>query len=466
VLDPTHLAAFRGRFRGEVILPGDAAYDQSRRVWNAMIERQPAIVARPTDPSDVMNVIRFGRDEDLLIAVRGGGHSMPGHGTCDGGMVIDLSRMRGAAVDPRRAIAHVKGGALLGELDAAAQAVGLVCPVGVVSHTGVGGLTLGGGMGRLQRKLGFTIDNLRAVELVTADGRLVRADGGENPDLFWAIRGAGANFGVVTSFEFGLQPYDGTITVASAIHPATRIREAWALFREFAISAPDHVGLTFNMVLGTAERAVPDELVGEPVAIVGAYHSGDPARAEQELAPLMEVGPPAVKSLVSRSYLELQSSLDDPNAWGHRVYTKGGFTDDLPAEALDRLVEHVATGTASDAFGLWAQGGAISRVADDETAFTGRNARFQMSSDSTWDDPSVDESRVAWARRAFAIVEPHSLTGRYVNDVADSGADLGRWIYGDAKYERLVTVKRAWDPDNVFRLNQNIEPWPVRATEG
>lgn len=456
-LDAAALARFRMRFSGDVVLPADATYDDARRVWNGMIDRWPAIVVRPNHPDDVVAAVQLARDEDLPIAVRGGGHSLPGLSTCDAGMVIDLSRIRGATVDPEARTARVGGGSLLGELDVAAQAHGLVCPVGVVSHTGVGGLTLGGGMGRLQRKLGFTIDSLRGVELVTADGLLVRANETENPDLFWAMRGAGANFGVVTSFEFDLHPYDGRITVASVVHPGTRINEAWALFSGLTRTAPDHVMLTFNMTLGAAGR-VPDGHVGQPVVTITAFHSGDVNYAERELDDFMSSGSPVSRAIVEQSYLDLQRSADETSAWGHRVYIKGGFTDELPAEALDRMVEHLATGTGSDLFGLWAQGGAIARVPEDATAFTGREARFQMSADSTWDDPSLDQSKVSWVRDAFAIVEPYSRTGRYVNDVGDSGPNLGRWVYGDAKYDRLVAVKRAWDPDNVFRLNQNIKP--------
>ncbi|HYI22942.1 MAG TPA: FAD-binding protein, partial [Candidatus Limnocylindrales bacterium] len=368
-----------------------------------------------------------------------------------------LSLMRETTVDAKTRTARVAGGALLGQLDVAAQAHGLVCPVGVVSHTGVGGLTLGGGMGRLQRKHGFTIDSLRAVEIVTADGRHVRADATENPDLHWAARGAGANFGVVTAFEFDLHPYDGRITLASVVHPGTRIHEAWALFSEMADSAPDHVMLTFNMSLGAA-GSVPDENVGQPVATISAFHSGDANAAQDELSEFIAYGTPVATSFVPMSYLDLQRSADEATAWGHRVYIKGGFTNDLPAEALDRMVDHFSRATTSDVFGLWAQGGAIARIPEDATAFTGRSARFQMSPDSSWDDASDDETRMRWVRDAFAIVEPHSTTGQYVNDIADAGPGLARHIYGEAKYDRLVAVKRAWDPENVFRLNQNIRP--------
>jgi FAD/FMN-containing dehydrogenase len=346
---------------------------------------------------------------------------------------------------------------LLGELDVAAQEHGLVCPVGVVSHTGVGGLTLGGGMGRLQRKHGFTIDNLRAVEVVTADGQQVRADETENAELFWGMRGAGANFGVVTAFEFDLHPYDGALTVAYAVHTGDRIAEAWASYRDFMATAPDHMMVSFNM--GRAwDGLVPDEMVGKSIVKITAFHSGDVDAAADELRPLTGSGSPVATAHDVMRYLDVQRLADEESAWGHRVYTKGGFTNDLPAAALESMVEHLGGAADSDLFGVWSQGGQIARVAEDAMAFTGRSAPFQMSSEASWDDPADDENRIGWTRAAFAIAEPYSATGRYVNDVSDSGADLARSIYGDAKYDRLLAVKRAWDPDNVFRLNQNIKP--------
>lgn len=448
--------SFRRQFRGDVIVPADPSYDDARRVRNGMIDRRPAIVVRPTNTDDVIAALRFARDEDLVIAIRGGGHSMAGLSTCDGGMVIDLSRMRGATVDPEARVARVNGGALLGELDEAAQAHGLVCPVGVVSHTGVGGLTLGGGMGRLQRKHGFTIDNLRAVEVVTADGRLVRASHDENQDLFWAMRGAGANYGVVTGFEFNLHPFNGMLTIASVRYLGSHVVDAWGLYRDFSARAPDHFLLRFGITLGGADD--PEGFQGKPLVSVNAFHSGEPSAAEHEVRDLINFGEPVATKFEQVSYLDYQRLFDDELGWGHRVYTKGGFTDDLPAHALEALVEHFDTATTANGFGSWSQGGAISRVPEDSTAFTGRTARFQMSTDSSWDDPSEDDRHIAWGRAAYAIVEPHSRTGRYVNDVTESGTDLGRWIYGDEKYDRLVAVKRSWDPENVFRLNQNIKP--------
>lgn len=451
--------AFRDTFAGDVVLPADATYDDARRVWNAMIDRRPAMVVRPTGPDDVATAIRFARDHDLVIAVRGGGHSMSGHSTCDEGLVIDLSGMRGVTVDPDARTARANGGALLGELDAAAQAYGLVCPVGVVSHTGVGGLTLGGGMGRLQRKLGFTIDNLRRVELVTADGRKVAASETENPDLFWAVRGAGANFGVVTSFEFALHPFGGVLTRGVFTFPGDDAADVWAAFRDFATTAPEDIHAAINFSRALPEADYPAEVAGQPIVSVGVNHAGDPADAERVLAPVRSLGTAVSGSLAVQEYLTVQRAADEAMGWGHRVYTKGGFTNDLPEETIWALVDHAARATSeNEGFGMWTQGGAVAQVSEDATAFTGRSARFQMSSEAGWDDPAEDQAHIGWARAAFALVEPHAATGHYVNDMTESGGDLARTIYGDAKYERLRAVKRAWDPDNVFHLNQNIAP--------
>jgi FAD/FMN-containing dehydrogenase len=452
------LAALRETFGGDVITPGHEAYDDARRVWNAVFDRRPEVILRPSSAAAVATAIRYGRENDLEIAVRSGGHSAAGHSTSDGGLVIDLSNLRGVTVDAERKIARANGGSLLGELDTAAQAHGLVCPVGVVGHTGVGGLTLGGGMGRLQRRFGLTIDNLRAVELVTADGRTVRASPTEEPELFWGIRGAGPNFGVVTEFEFDLHEFGPNLNRGARIHPASQVHEVWATFREFSAVAPDHVAVIMSIGLAEPASDYPEAVAGKPIVIVAYNHCADAATVERDVAPLLSGPEPITTTGGSQPYLEVQTANDLAMGWGRRGYIKGGYADDFRPEAFDALVEHVARGPAEATFSLTAQGGALGRVADDAMAFTGRDARFEMSGDVAWDDAADDDAYRAWVRDALAIVEPDAVTGRYVNEITETGPDETRAIYGDAKLPRLTALKRAWDPDNVFRLNHNIVP--------
>ena len=452
------VSRLRETFGGDVITPDDGAYDDARRVWNAVFDRRPAILVRPTSEADVATAIRFGRERDLEIAIRAGAHSNAGHSTTDGGLVIDLSRLRGVTVDAGRRIANVRGGALLGELDIAAQEHGLVCPVGVIGHTGVAGLTLGGGVGRLQRHFGLTIDNLRSVELVTADGRTVRASESEEPELFWGIRGAGANFGVVTTFEFGLREFGPLLHRGMQIYPASKVHEVWPMVRDYSAVAPDEVALIFTIARADPAEDYPASVAGQPIVIVSYNHSAAAAAVDRDIAPLFSGPEPASASGSSQQYLEVQTANDLAMGWGSRSYIKGAYANDVRPEALDALVEHAASGFAGSSFSISAQGGAIARVADDAMAFTGRDARFDLSADGDWNDPAEDEAQRAWVRRAMAIVEPDTVTGRYVNEIGDSGPEETRAIYGDAKMARLTALKRTWDPDNVFRLNHNIAP--------
>jgi FAD/FMN-containing dehydrogenase len=447
------LASFSEAFEGEIILPGSAGYDAARIVWNGMIDRRPAVVARAAGVEDVRRTLRFAREQELPIAVRCGGHSLAGFSTCDGGVVLDLSLMRDVHVDPARRTARVAGGTLLSQLDEAAQAHGLVCPVGVVGHTGVAGLTLGGGMGRLQRHFGFSIDNLRSVELVTSDDRVLTVSEDEEPELFWGIRGAGANFGVVTSFEFDLHELGPVITQGVVDYPADRGHEIAARVREYLATAPDEVMVSFGVTMGTAEDG--EDLAGRPVVFVGATHSGRMDDAEEALRPLRDLGP-VVDTFRQVPYLELQTSGDEDMAWGKRFYMKGGFLAELSDGFVDAAVAHATT--SRGAVTLWAQGGAISRIPEDAMAFTGREAPFWLGVEADWDDPADDHALIEWGRTTMAALEPFTAAGHYVNDVIETGRDVVRGVYGDAKYERLVGLKRAFDPDNVFRLNQNIEP--------
>lgn len=459
-IDAPRLSMFRDTFSGDLILPVDDAYDAMRTVWNGMIDRRPAIVVRPLNAADVIAALRFARDEDLIVAVRSGGHSMAGLSTCDDGIIIDLARMRGVTVDPDRRVARCNGGALLGELDEAAQAFGLACNVGTVSHTGIAGLTLGGGMGRLQRKLGLTIDCLRAVELVTADGRLARASADENADLFWGMRGAGPNFGIVTALEFNLDAIGPTITRGLLVYPAERGRDVAAAFRDYMPSAPDDVMAALIFGRALPEESYPASIAGRPVATLSITYVGPKADTERVLGPLTALGPPASGAVDQQTYLESQHANDDSNGWGHRIYTKSGYVSSLPDDLIDAFVDQAAgSPPGEDVFSIWAFGGAVGRVPEEATAFQGRAAPFWVGTETMWDDPADDRSHRDWARTGIGLIEPYRVAGGYVNDVSETGDDaLVRSVYGDAKYERLVALKRAWDPDNVFRLNQNIRP--------
>ena len=448
-LDVASLEKLRNGFRGALILPGSSDYDRSRVVWNGIADRYPAIVARCTRAEDVIAAVRFARDQDLVIAVRGGGHSVAGFSTCDGGMVIDLSGMRGVRVDPATRTAHVEGGALLEQLDRAAQEYGLACPVGVVGHTGVGGLTLGGGMGRLQRKHGFTVDNLLSVDLVTADGVLRHVSDEDDPELFWGLRGAGANFGVVTAFEFRLHPIGPNVTTAVTVFPIDRAREAAALYRELYRSIPDY------MHLGLGFATTTD---GPPTVAVAAAHFGAPRDVERDLRGLRGQIEPLAETITPTTYLDLQTRGDEEMAWGKRFYMKGAFLDELPDAAVDAAAEQISVAQGECSITVWALGGATANVAEDAMAFTGRSAAHWLDADALWVDKAQDHSRIAWGRATMAALKPHTRAGNYVNASVEEGDDVVRAIYGDSKYDRLRALKRRHDPDNVFRLNQNIRP--------
>ena len=455
-LEARHLDQLRRSFRGEVITSSDPSYDEARRLWNSLHDRRPAVLVRPGSASEVATAIRFGRDHDLELAVRAGGHSSAGHSGCDGGIVIDLSSMRGVTVDPAARTARVNGGALLGELDVAAQGHGLVCPVGVVGHTGVAGLTLGGGIGRLQRRFGLTIDNLRSVELVTANGRLVRASVNEEPDLFWGVRGAGWNFGIVTSFEFGLEPFGPRLHRGVRTFARSDVQAAWEVFRAYAPSAPEAVALIFG--IDRAERSPDDPSGGEPIAYIAFNHSGAADAVEGDTEALRRGPKPVSETATSESYLDVQTAHDLVLGPGHRSFIKGHNANAMRSEALDEIVDLVAAAPGEGTFSVTALGGAIGRTAEEATAYAGRSAVFDLSADTAWHDPALDDANRDWVRRVMEVVEPDATLGRYANENADVGPEATRAIYGDEKLARLADLKRTWDPDNVFHLNHNVAP--------
>jgi FAD/FMN-containing dehydrogenase len=458
-LAPNHLDQLRQSV-GEVITPQDATYDDARRLWNAIHDRRPAAIVRPATAQHVADAVRFARDHGLEIVVKSGGHSAAGFKGADGSFLIDLSAMRGVDVDPSTRIARSNGGALLGELDIAAQSHGLVCPTGVVGHTGVAGLTLGGGVGRLQRNFGLTIDNLAAVELVTADGRLVRTSETEEPELFWGIRGAGWNFGIATAFEFRLHPFGPELHRGVLTFPATQIQDVWTVFREYAPSAPDAVSVIFGIDRAGPDAGYPDEMVGKPITYLAWNHSGAADEAERDTAGL-RVGPkPTTTTIGASRYLDVQTAHDLAFSWGSRSFIKSQNANDVRREALDELVELVATAPGEGTFSVTALGGAIGRVAEDATAYAGRASVFDLSSDANWSEPSLDQACADWCRRAMTVVEPDRALGAYANGNSDAGPEESRRIYGDAKLARLATLKREWDPDNVFHVNPNVAPAP------
>jgi FAD/FMN-containing dehydrogenase len=452
------LAAFREGFRGQVVLPGDPGYDRARAVWNATADGHPAVVARCAGVEDVVAAVRFAREQELLVAVRGGGHSYPGFSTCAGGVVVDLSAMAGVRVDPERRVATAAGGALLGELDRQAQAFGLACPTGHVSHTGVGGLTLGGGVGRLTRRHGLTLDNLRAVELVTAEGERVRADASTEPELFWGLRGAGANFGVATSFELALHPVGSTVMAGIAVYPVERASEVAAAFTAWMADAPDEVTAGMGWFVAPPGPSFPPAVAGRPVVVVNATHAGPLPGAEADLAPLRALGP-ALDTFAPRSYLDLQAESDDHYRWGRRYYWKGLLLEALAADAVDQIGALLAAAPGPDCgVGLLSLGGAFGRVPEDATAFSGRSATLWLITEAVWQDPAEDPARMAWGRDAMAALRPFATSVNYVNDLGQLDQDAVRSAYGPAKYDRLAALKRTWDPANVFRRNQNIRP--------
>lgn len=423
----------------DVLRPGDSGYDSSRAVWNAMVDHKPAVVVRCRTADDVVAALALARRDGLEVGVRCGGHSVVGHGVPDGGLMIDLTPMGAVRVDPERRRAWVQGGALLGALDAATQPFGLATTAGNVSHTGVGGLTLGGGMGWLARRCGLACDNVVAYEVVTAAGEIVRASADERPDLFWALRGGGGNFGVVTQFEFRLHDVGTRALDVQLDFPADAAAAAAFRWRDLSADAPREATYTAHVHDGAAS--------------FGFVWVGDPAEGRAHAAVLDALGTPGGRRVTELSYLDLQTREDDTAGHAVRRYWKGHYFSDLPDAALEALLAHGPDVRA----GLQAYGGAIAEVPDDDAAFSQRATRFEYVVATGWTDPAEDARRIAAARHDAALLEPYA-SGVYVNVLADDGAAGVRRAYPPAKLARLAAVKREYDPENVFHLNQNIPP--------
>jgi FAD/FMN-containing dehydrogenase len=446
------VAALRNTLRGEVVAPSDPEYDRARAVWNGIIDRRPAAIARCADTDDVVQAIGIARDLRPPLSIRGGGHQVAGSGVCDDGLVIDLSAMRTVEVDPERRIARAQGGVLWGEFDRATQRHGLAANGGEVSTTGISGFTLGGGMGLTMRAFGLACDHLRSVEIVTADGVVRTADRDQNPDLFWAVRGGGRGIGVVTSFEFDLHPLGPDVALAQVIYPfreAERILRAWP---RVALGAPDTV--TPQLLIWTIppDPAFPEELHGERVLIAVGIYAGPPSEADEALAPLRTLAEPALDASATAPYLEIQSSFDEVFPPGGRYYMKSHFMDELSDDAIATYLEWDASPDNPGALiAIRTMGGAVARVGADESAYPHRSAHFNLSIDPGWTDPDMDGAAIGWARGVWDALRPHATGGVYINfsGFGEEEESLEGATFG-ASGRRLAAIRARYDPDDLF----------------
>jgi FAD/FMN-containing dehydrogenase len=449
VLERAAVEELKASLRGALLLPGEPGYDTARRVLNRSIDRHPALVVQPTGVADIRNAVTFARDHGLLLAVKCGGHSYSGKSTCDGGLQLDLSHFRAVRVDPLARVAYVAGGSLLGELDHETTALGLVTTAGTVSHTGVGGLTLGAGFGRLARRFGLALDNLRGADIVTADGRLLHASAEENPDLFWGVRGGGGNFGVVTSFEFNLHSMQRQVVGGNIVFPIARARELLAVYSEYSLAAPDEL---------YADAAMIAPLSGKDgIFMFHVCWSGDAGDAEKVLAPLRKLGTPLADTVKAVDYVALQRSWDDTDPRNEGEYLKSGFINGFPPA----LVETIASGFAADAgrgttIFFQHSGGAIGRVATDATAFPHRRSRLNMLASVNWPMTTEAAPHVRYIKDYWSKLEPFT-DGYYTNEVADEGQPVVDENY-QGNLPRLRQLKAKYDPTNLFRLNANVKP--------
>ncbi len=459
-LDSTVVTRHIASVRGEVIRPGDAGYDAARTVRNGMIDRHPALIIRTADTTDVVGAVRLARELQLPLSVRGGGHSVTGAAMNDGGIVIDLSAMRGVTFDPATHRVHAQGGATWADVDGETQAHGMSVPGGVVSSTGIGGLTLLGGIGHMRRKHGLSIDSLRSVEIVTADGEVRTASADEHADLFWAVRGAGSNFGVVTRFEFEAHPMGPEVFLCGVAYPMTHAGRVLRGWRDFVAEAPDDVSSLALLWSIPDHEAFPAELRRRPVALVAAVHGGTVEQGERATRPLRELGDPVMDLSQPEQFREVQSAFDPFFPVGRRYYWKSTYLDRLDDDAIDVLVER-GNDRPSDmsSVTLWHLGGAISRVDPQSTAYYRRDAPFLLTGEATWEDATTDEEQIAWSRETIARARPFAGSGTYLNfpGFGEDHEALLRATYGP-NYDRLVEVKNRYDPGNLFHMNLNIRP--------
>lgn len=456
-LDDANYETLTEESHGDVLRPGDEGYEDARSIWNAMIDREPAVIIRCTGTADVITAVDFAREHDRLLAIKGAGHNIAGNAVCDGGVVIDLTPMNSVRVDPEAKTARVGPGATLADLDHETQAFGLATPTGVNSTTGIAGLTLGGGFGWLSRKYGMTIDNLLSVDVVTADGELVTASEDENSDLFWGIRGGGGNFGVVTSFEFRLHEVGPELLCGPIVFPHADAPGVLRHVREFNADAPDEACGWVVLRKAPPLPFLPEDVHGTDVVIVAAFYAGDVDEGADVLAPLRAFGDPIADAVSPHRYVEWQQAFDPLLTPGARNYWKSHNFSELNDAAIDTAIEYATElpSPQSEIF-FGAVGGEMARVPSDATAYPHRDIAYVMNVHTRWEDPAMDDECIEWAREFYDAMAPHALGSAYVNFISErEGAESV--AYGD-NYDRLVELKNEWDAENLFRMNQNVEP--------
>jgi FAD/FMN-containing dehydrogenase len=458
ILNEKLISDFKSQIRGDVLLPGDSSYDEVRKIWNAMIDRRPGMIIRCAGVSDVMQSVNIARNHNLLVAVRSGGHNIAGNAVCDDGLMIDLSQMNSVRIDPEKRRAYVEPGACLGDFDHEAQAFGLVTPLGINSTTGVAGLTLGGGFGWLSRKYGLTVDNLVSVDMVTTEGKLIHASSKENADLFWGLRGGGGNFGIVTLFEFSLHQVGPEILAGLIVFPAEQGAQVLSKYRDYISALPEEMNVWVVLRKAPPLPFLPENVHGQEVVVLAIFYAGDKQQGQALIEPLRKFGTPHGEHIGVMPYTAWQQAFDPLLTPGARNYWKSHNFTALKDEALATIIKY-AGNLPSDQTEIFIGllGGETSRIATNATAYAQRDAQFVLNVHARWEAAEDDQRCIAWAREFFDASAPYATGGVYINFMTEEEGDRVAAAYGEC-YQRLIELKQKYDPDNLFRLNQNIKP--------